>query len=139
MTSTTSSTPPPTPPFNYPVSWYWHCKRCNTNYNISVTRRCLTCSETVYVGKSRSPPTARRRRINRNNKIPLGSFHYEYWTMYNDWRRFRSAYEKDPHGWKRRTEKELEGSVVSVIENGGLCIREPSRVSIALGVKSWEW
>lgn len=42
--------------------------------------------------------------------IPLGAFDYEYWTRYNDWRRFRSAYEKDPEGWKRRTEKEINDS-----------------------------
>lgn len=110
MTSTTPI-PSPTPPFNSSPLWYWHCERCNTSYSISVTRRCLECTAAVYVGKSRSSPKARRRRINMNNMIPLGSFHYEYWTTYNDWRRFRSAYEKDPHGWKRRTGKELEGSV----------------------------
>ncbi|KAJ4320316.1 hypothetical protein N0V84_005917 [Fusarium piperis] len=109
--NSTTSTPPPTPPFNSPALWHWRCQGCNTVYKLSVTRRCLECTETTYVGKSRSPPNARRRRIRRYNRIPLGAFDYEYWTTYNDWRRFRSAYDKDPSGWKHRTGKELNGSV----------------------------
>lgn len=109
--NSTASTPSPTPPSKPPALWYWRCKRCNTEYKISITRRCLDCTATGYLGKSLSSPEARRRRIRRMNIVPLGNFHYEHWATYNDWRRFRNAYEKDPSGWKRRTGRELKGSV----------------------------
>lgn len=106
----TTSTPPSTPPFNSHAPWHWQCRACNTAYKLSVTRRCLVCTETIYTGRSHTPPRVRRRRIRRNSKVPLGAFDYEYWTTYNDWRRFRSAYRKDPAGWKRLTERELKGT-----------------------------
>ncbi|KAM6538282.1 hypothetical protein FALCPG4_000157 [Fusarium falciforme] len=109
--NSTASTPPSTPPSKSTALWYWHCKRCDTDYNISVTRRCLDCTATGYIGKSPSSPEARRCRIMRTNMVPLSAFDYEYWATYNDWRRFRSAYEKDPSGWKRRTGREPKGSV----------------------------
>ncbi|KAM0428577.1 hypothetical protein ACHAPT_006938 [Fusarium lateritium] len=108
-----TATPTPKPPFGTPPPWQWRCKHCKTFYNIAVTRRCLICTESAYTGKSWTNRKDRLRRIRRNNRIPLGEFDYEYWTTYNDWRRFRVAYESDPTGWKRRTSRELKATTTN--------------------------
>ncbi|KAF4983972.1 hypothetical protein FZEAL_726 [Fusarium zealandicum] len=90
--------------------WQWQCHRCQVMYNIAVTRRCLSCTATLSIGTSRSSPRRRRRRLRANKKTPNVEFDYDFWTIKNDWSRFRTAFVEDPAAWKRRSMRELGDS-----------------------------
>ncbi|SPJ71305.1 uncharacterized protein FTOL_01033 [Fusarium torulosum] len=109
--------PPTTPPPGKPASWMWTCERCKISYKLAVTRRCLHCDSTRLlrnvksIGASITKASIRRRRLDRLRRIPVAENHdYDFWSVQNDWRRFRSIYMADPEAWKRRTMRDLAGS-----------------------------
>ncbi|RGP68748.1 hypothetical protein FLONG3_8011 [Fusarium longipes] len=113
---TYSCTPPESPPrAGKPTSWTWTCLECRATWKLAVTQRCLRCTMTKTVGgsnmigRSHSSPKTRRFRIKKLRSIrPAENHDYDYWTVHNDWRRFRSAYNADPEDWKHRTARELD-------------------------------
>ncbi|KAF4994923.1 hypothetical protein FGRMN_5473 [Fusarium graminum] len=113
--------PPKTPPPGKPASWKWTCDRCKVSYKLAVTRRCLHCNSTrlfrdvKFIGASITKPSTRRRRLNKLRYIPSADNHdYDFWSVHNDWRRFRAIYKTDPEAWKRRTMRDLAGSSSAV-------------------------
>ncbi|KAJ4134824.1 hypothetical protein NW768_004432 [Fusarium equiseti] len=106
--------PPETPPAVKPPSWFWKCRLCRSKWKLAVTRRCLRCTKTKTVGGSemiglsRSDKWKREDMLDRHRASRRARKHdYDYWTIHNDWRRFRSVYKADPEAWKRRTASEL--------------------------------
>ena len=60
------------------------------------------------IGISRSDEWQRENRLDKHRASRRARKHdYDYWTVHNDWRRFRSVYKADPAAWKRRTDNEL--------------------------------
>lgn len=108
--------PPETPPAVKPPSWVWECPRCRRTWKLAVTRRCLKCTmtETVggskMIGISRSDKWKRSQGLEKHRGIRTAKTHdYDYWTIHNDWRRFRSVYKADPEAWRRHTDSKLSG------------------------------
>ncbi|KAH7179517.1 uncharacterized protein B0J16DRAFT_387347 [Fusarium flagelliforme] len=106
--------PPETPPAAKTPSWFWKCRLCRSQWKLAVTRRCLKCAKTKTVGGSkmiglsRSDTWIREDRLDKNRTSRRARKHdYDYWTVHNDWRRFRSVYKADPEAWKRHTDSEL--------------------------------
>ncbi|KAM0351560.1 hypothetical protein ACHAPU_002568 [Fusarium lateritium] len=109
--------PPQNPPPGKPASWKWTCVRCKVSYKLAVTRRCLQCNSTrlfrdvKFIGASISKSYTRRRRLRKLGLTPPADNHdYDFWSVHNDWRRFRSIYNTDPDAWNRRTMRDLAGS-----------------------------
>ncbi|KAL4727230.1 hypothetical protein ACLX1H_006131 [Fusarium chlamydosporum] len=107
-------TPPKSTPVEWMSPWKWQCCNCKAIWELAVTQRCLDCTNSKYTGSSlrlgHSRDPALRRYLNRYRGIrPKESFDYDYWSVQNDWRRFRSAYNADPKAWERRTSRDLAG------------------------------
>ncbi|KAK6723053.1 hypothetical protein SNK04_001909 [Fusarium graminearum] len=111
-----SCNPSATPPSGKPSSWTWRCRHCNSTWRLAVARRCLRCLKTKTVGginmigHSRTSPERRRHCIKKHRGTrPAENHDYDYWTVHNDWRRFRSAYNANPEEWKQQNKKDLAG------------------------------
>ncbi|CEI65450.1 hypothetical protein FVEN_g6137 [Fusarium venenatum] len=109
-----SSTPPISPPPGKPASWTWTCRHCRSTWKLAVTRRCLRCIKTKTVGgskmigRSHTSPERRQHSIKKyRGTRPAENHDYDHWTIHNDWRRFRSAYNAAPDEWRRQNKREL--------------------------------
>ncbi|KAF9784867.1 hypothetical protein IL306_006550 [Fusarium sp. DS 682] len=107
--------PPKDPPPGEPVPCTWRCTTCNEQYKLSITSRCLECQSTKRTRTKRRRSDAPTSAPSRRQKVPrrvyptIDDFDYEFWAIHNDWRRFRSAYERNPQKWERRINHNLEG------------------------------
>ncbi|KAF4344872.1 hypothetical protein FBEOM_1158 [Fusarium beomiforme] len=105
--------PPKDPPPGEPSPCTWRCSKCKKDWNISITSRCLTCQSTEKLQSKRdetdTPTSApRRRSVVRRVYPTIGDFDFEFWAIHNDWRRFRSAYGKNPQKWERRIKRNFD-------------------------------
>ncbi|KAF4498486.1 hypothetical protein FAGAP_5337 [Fusarium agapanthi] len=53
-----------------------------------------------------SPPS---RKYSKRPSLDLYNYDYEFWSQYNDWKRFRSEYEARPERWESRIKRSFDG------------------------------